>query len=83
MLVAGAGAAPTSTCCPGKTVGGTRFDLVQEEDTTQFGCTENCVYQKVKHKIKQNKYGTVKKLCCAALLAISKTLILILFLYLV
>ena len=33
------------SCCPQKTVGGVAYQLVEDvEDTSKFGCSENCVY---------------------------------------
>ena len=34
-------------CCPQKMVGGVAYQLVEEdEDTSMYGCKENCIYTK-------------------------------------
>ena len=32
------------SCCVKKTVGGVAYTLVSEDDTTKYGCKENCIY---------------------------------------
>ena len=32
------------SCCVKKTVGGVPYTLVSENDTTKYGCEENCIY---------------------------------------
>ena len=34
------------SCCVKKTVGGVAYTLVTEEDTTKYGCNENCIYSR-------------------------------------
>jgi len=34
------------SCCVKKTVGGVAYTLVTEEDTTKYGCKENCIYSR-------------------------------------
>ena len=36
-----------STCCKEKTVGGVKYRKTGDEDTSKFGCVENCAYEKV------------------------------------
>ena len=35
---------PSLACCPIKTVGGVKYTLAGEENTTKFGCIDSCVY---------------------------------------
>jgi len=39
MAIGGGG-----SCCVKKTVGGVAYTLVSENDTTKYGCEENCIY---------------------------------------
>jgi len=39
MAIGGGG-----SCCVKKTVGGVAYTLVSEDDTTKYGCQENCIY---------------------------------------
>ena len=39
MAIGGGG-----SCCVKKTVGGVLYTLVSEDDTTKYGCQENCIY---------------------------------------
>ena len=39
MVIGGEG-----SCCVKKTVGGVAYTLVSEDDTTKYGCEENCIY---------------------------------------
>ena len=39
MVIGGGG-----SCCVKKTVGGVHYTLVTEDDTTKYGCQENCIY---------------------------------------
>merc|ERR1711953_1389894 len=45
----------TDECCPKKIVGGKKYVLAGSEDTTQYKCTNNCVYNMVGDD-KKNKY---------------------------
>ena len=33
-------------CCPSKIVGGVVYTLKELKDTSQFGCSDNCVYSR-------------------------------------
>merc|ERR1719293_263930 len=49
MIVVGLGCARAGviTCCKEKTVGGVKYRKTGDEDTSKFGCKENCAYEKV------------------------------------